>query len=184
MYHQRWSLLFATFLVLLFSYFPSFIERKYDIFLPIEYEFLMVLFIYVSLFLGSVHSYYTRIWWWDILLHVSSGLVLGFCGFLLLYVLYYKNKITSKPFWLVFFSFCFALALGTLWEIFEFSMDQSFGLNMQKSGLIDTMWDLIVDALGAFVTSLLGYFYIQGKKTPLFHRLLQKFEKRNPRFFH
>ena len=62
-------------------------------------------------------------------------------------------------------------------------MDQIFGLNMQKSGLIDTMWDLIVDSIGALLTSLVGYFYIRGKKLPLFTRFLQKFSKENPKYF-
>jgi hypothetical protein len=49
------------------------------------------------------------------------------------------------------------------WEIFEFSMDQIFGLNMQKpmlgdpSGLTDTMWDMIVNLIGAAIVSLSGW---------------------------
>ena len=52
------------------------------------------------------------------------------------------------------FAFTFALALGNVWEIFEFGMDRLFGLTMQKpmagdpSGLTDTMWDLITAHYG------------------------------------
>ncbi len=46
-------------------------------------------------------------------------------------------------------AFSFAVSIGTLWEVFEFGMDILFGLSMQKSGVIDTMDDLIVDAIGA-----------------------------------
>ena len=31
------------------------------------------------------------------------------------------------------------MMIGAVWEIFEYGMDQTFGLNMQKSGLDDTM---------------------------------------------
>ncbi|MDZ7684118.1 MAG: hypothetical protein U5O39_03165 [Gammaproteobacteria bacterium] len=61
------------------------------------------------------------------------------------------------------FSFMFAVGVGALWEIFEFAMDSIFGLDMQKamlgdpSGLTDTMWDLILDALGALTISTIGY---------------------------
>jgi uncharacterized membrane protein YjdF len=60
-----------------------------------------------------------------------------------------------NPGFVALFAFVFAIALGTLWEIFEFAMDQIFGLEMQKpmfgdpSGLTDTMWDMIVNAIGA-----------------------------------
>ena len=69
---------------------------------------------------------------------------------------------------LALFSFSFAIAIGVVWEIFEFFMDISFGLNMQKSGLIDTMGDLIVDSLGALLASGIGYFYLRIKHTLVF----------------
>ena len=40
-------------------------------------------------------------------------------------------------------------------------MDSFFGLNMQKSGLTDTMWDLIITAVGACVASVPGYLYLR-----------------------
>lgn len=62
------------------------------------------------------------------------------------------------------FSFCFALALGAFWEIFEFVIDGLFGFSMQKNGLIDTMWDLIVDTLGALIAAVSGYLYIRYRR--------------------
>ena len=59
--------------------------------------------------------------------------------------------------------------MGVFWEIIEFSCDRLFGLNMQKfrlpteDGLVDTMIDLIVDSIGAFTVSFIGYLYIKGK---------------------
>ncbi len=182
-FEKMWMLLFLSSLILILTFTPSFFEKRYKINLPIEFEFVIILFLYASLFLGEIQSYYTRFWWWDIILHISSGIALGFVGFLILYILYQKNKIDAKPVWIAVFAFCFAVAIGAVWEIFEFSMDQLFGFNMQKSGLIDTMWDLIVDSLGALLTSAIGYYYIKGKKTPLFTRFLQDFSKENPQYF-
>jgi uncharacterized membrane protein YccC len=181
--NQRWLLLFTTTLILILTYIPQAIERRYNIQIPIEFEFIIILFIYASLFLGEIRSYYTRYWWWDIILHTSSGLALGFIGFLILYILYAQQKIQAKPFWIALFAFCFALAIGSVWEIIEFIADQLLGTTMQKSGLIDTMWDLIVDAVGALITSFIGYFYIRGKHPPLFTRLINKFVKENPKYF-
>lgn len=181
--NQRWTVLFVTTLILLLTMAHGLFEKKYNISLPLEFELIIIIFLYASLFLGELHGYYTKFWWWDIALHTSSGIALGFIGFIILYILYHKNLITAKPFWIVLFSFCFAVAIGAVWEIFEFVMDSLFGFNMQKSGLIDTMWDLIVDSIGALFTSLVGYYYIKGKKIPLFNRMLYKFFKENPQLY-
>jgi hypothetical protein len=181
--NQRWSLLFATSLIFALTFLPSFIERRYKIYLPVEFELVIILFIYTSLFLGEVKSYYAKLWWWDIVLHTGSGLALGLAGFLIMYTLDRKSMIKASPVWIAIFSFSFGVAIGAIWEIFEFSMDVFFNLNMQKSGLTDTMLDLIVDSLGALIVSVIGYFYVKGNKTPLFTRMLQRFIKENPKFF-
>jgi hypothetical protein len=69
-------------------------------------------------------------------------------------------------------------------------MDQVFGTNMQKemfgdpSGLTDTMWDLIVDTLGALLISVLGSGYIKTAKNQSFlERWIHSFVKSNPRLF-
>ncbi|MBU0460486.1 MAG: hypothetical protein KKH52_00080 [Nanoarchaeota archaeon] len=182
-WNLRWTLLFASILILISTFLPNIFEKKYKINLPLEFEFVIIIFLYTSLFLGEIHSYYTLFWWWDIVLHMGSGIALGFVGFLILYILYCQGKVRAKPIWIALFAFCFAVAIGAVWEIFEFGMDQIFGLNMQKSGLSDTMWDLIVDSIGALLTSFVGYFYIRGNKIPLFTRFLSKFSKENPRYF-
>lgn len=179
----QWALVFSASLILALTFLPYLFEKKTRVNLPLEFELVVVLFIFASLFLGEIHAYYTLYWWWDVVLHTSSGLALGFAGFLIAYTLYYQDKIKAKPIWIVIFAFCFGVAIGAVWEIFEFSMDQIFGFNMQKSGLVDTMWDLIVDAAGSLVVSLVGYYYIKGKKIPLFNRVLNKFNRENPRFF-
>ena len=64
-----------------------------------------------------------------------------------------------SPVFIAVFAFCFALAMGAVWEIYEFTMDSVFGTNMQKymldngtaligqAALQDTMKDIIVDAI-------------------------------------
>ncbi|MCG2718729.1 MAG: hypothetical protein L6408_07850 [Nanoarchaeota archaeon] len=180
---QQWLTLFISCVVLASTFLPAIIERNYKIDLPIEFELAIVLFIYSTLFLGEVHGYYTKFWWWDTVLHGSSSMALGFIGFIIIYSLYRWNKIKAKPYLIAIFSFSFAVAIGTVWEIFEFGMDSLFGMTMQKSGLVDTMWDLIIDSGGALITSTLGYLYIKGNKFRLFERLLRRFIEKNPHLF-
>ena len=101
-----------------------------------------------------------------------------------------KLQLHMKAGFVAFFAFLFALGVGALWEIFEFTMDSLFGMNMQKpmlgdpSGLTDTMWDLIVDALGALVVSFLGWRYLKNPEQKSFlERWIDSFVARNPRFF-
>lgn len=181
--NRRWSLLFTTSLIFLTTFLPYLIERRYRIMLPIEFEFVIVVFLYMALYLGEIHSYYLRYWWWDTMLHTASGIAFGFVGFIILYVLYRRKVLSANPFWFAVLAFFFSLGIGALWEVFEFGMDSAFGTSMQKSGLVDTMWDLIVDALGALVTSMVGFFYFKTQKGSLFGRLTKKFVKENPGLF-
>lgn len=181
-WNKNIEILFIAVGILILTFIPSFIARNYKINIPTEFEALVVLFISFSLFLGEVHQFYTRYWWWDLFLHSFSGLLLGFAGFLALYIMYTEHKIRTTPRLAMFFSFCFAVAIGALWEIVEFTVDGALGWNMQKSGLVDTMWDLIVNSISAVVISASGYFYLRRKKQgPFFERWIKKFVEKNPR---
>ena len=85
-----------------------------------------------------------------------------------------------SPLLVAVFAFTFAITMGVLWEIFEFTMDSLFGTTMQSwnlphdttligkefqgSGLRDTMSDLIVNSIGALLTSILCYFLYKEEK--------------------
>lgn len=186
LWQGQWLTALTTAAILVVTLFPVFLKRTLDVFIPPEIEVLAVLFVFASLFLGEVRGYYLRFWWWDAVLHAASGFLLGLLGFLLVYVLNEKEEIElhMKPGFVALFAFMFALGLGTVWEIFEFAMDSTFGLNMQKSGLRDTMWDLIVDAAGALVIAVLGYGYLQASPGESFlGKWILHFIERNPHLF-
>ena len=166
----QWETAIITAIIAMVTHLPSIISRRYRFVLPAEFEALAVLFVFGSLFLGEVRGYYTRFWWWDALLHTGAGFLLGILGFMLVYAINQKGlgDLKLKPSFIAIFSFTFSLALGALWEIFEFGMDQIFGLNMQKSGLVDTMWDLIVNVIGAAAIALLGYRWLKTSEVDSF----------------
>ena len=170
---------------------PAVLGDRLPVDIPAEFQVLAVVFVFAALFLGEVRSWYVRIWWWDIALHTSSGLLLGLVGFLLVYVLNENERVDvhMRPRFVALFAFLFAVAVGALWEVFEFAMDRLFGANMQKpmfgdpSGLTDTMWDLIVDTLGAFAISALGWWYMRRGERSFIEAWIRKFIARNPRLF-
>ncbi len=185
--NKRWTLFFVTLLTLILSLSLILIEKKYKIYFPPELHLFSVIFIYAGIYLGEVQNFYLKYWWWDSVLHAISGFVLGIIGFGIMYVLFKTHKIKTSPKIIAFLSFCFALAIGALWEIFEFAMDNIFGLNMQKThignGVTDTMFDLILDAFGAIFSSTAAYFYFKKGDSKLYNYLVKYFEKKNPKLF-
>ncbi len=175
--------LFFSIIVLFITFFPYIFNWKFNLKIPTEIQMIIVLFIYSSLYLGEIQSYYTKFWWWDIFLHTGSAIIFGFIGFTILYFMYSKNNVKARPWAIAIFSFTFAMAIGAIWEIFEFSVDQILKYNMQKSGLVDTMWDLIVDALGAILATSIGYIYLKTRKTIVFNTLIKKLVLENKSVF-
>lgn len=151
---------------------PSALDRRLSIRLPDYMYVLYFLFLYCAIYLGEVRSFYYLIPQWDTVLHAFSGAMLGALGFILVSVLNRTERIRVQlsPFFVSLFAFCFALAMGALWEIYEFSMDGLFSLNMQKfaladgtlligrGALTDTMQDLITDAVSSLGVTAVGFF--------------------------
>ncbi len=172
--------------ILFLTYLPFIFRTKFHLYLPMEIEAATIIFIFLSFFLGDFQGYYYRFWWWDIMLHLSSGFLLGIVGFMLIYMLNQEKHIRLKmaPSFVALFSFAFALAIGAVWEIVEFILDRSLGLNMQKSGLVDTMFDLIVDAVGALVVSAIGFLYMKYRtRSYIFDSIIQRLIEKNPHHF-
>lgn len=187
----RWMTAFLNLAIMTVILAPVVLRERLPVRLPAEMLVVAVAFIFAALFLGEMRSYYERIWWWDIALHTTSGFLLGVFGFLMVYVLNECRSIgvSMRPRFVAFFAFLFAVAVGTVWEIFEFSMDRLFGMNMQKpmfgdpSGLTDTMWDLIVDMLGALVVSLIGWWYMHRGAKSFIENWINRFIDHNPAMF-
>ena len=172
--HSQDFLIIITFIL---TYYPSILEKKFGVYLPKRIQLVITLFIFAAQVLGEIGDFYEKISWWDTMLHTISGVVLGLVGFLFVYLLNEKGNlnVNLSPKFVVLFAFCFALTMGVFWEFFEFGADRLLGYNMQKfrllgqDGLVDTMEDLIVDAIGAIIACAVGSLYIKKKKDVLFN---------------
>jgi len=191
LYERKWLNALIVAAILLLTALPTIFARGVKILISPQFELPAITFIFASFYLGERRDFYARFWWWDLALHSTSGVLLGILGFLLVYVLNANPRIDlhMQPGFVAFFAFCFSITVGALWEIFEFAMDQLFGMNMQKpmfddpSGLTDTMWDLIVDAVGTILVAVYGYRYMRRGERSLIERWIQRFVKTNPRLF-
>lgn len=183
-----WLSSYLVLMIIIVTAFPFFFRKHMPVDLPSEFHMLAIVFIFASLFLGEIQDFYQRLWWWDIALHGTSGLLMGILGFLLVYLLNESKRVDlyMQPRFVALFAFVFAVAIGTIWEIFEFAMDQTVGSNMQKpmfgdvSGLTDTMWDMIVNALGALFISLFSLGYMKRHEGFFVNDWIRKFIEKNP----
>ena len=143
---------------------------------------ILLLFVGVCAFFGERLKLYDTIWWWDVMLHIVSGVAFSMLGFMIAAKL---SKHSISPLLAALFAFTFAVTVGVGWEIYEFVMDSFRGTNMQRwmfmpipesaewlsetmalrgSGLIDTMKDLIAGTASALVTAVIGYFCLKRKE--------------------
>lgn len=150
---------------------PDLIQKKFSCSIPNHLTILYYIFLYCAIYLGEVHSFYYRIPFWDSILHGFSAGMLGVFGFWLVDLLNQNEKVRVhlSPVFVALFAFCFAVTVGSLWEIYEFLGDEMLGLNMQKfreadgtvlighQALSDTMKDIIIDSIGAFIIAVLGF---------------------------
>ena len=175
---RQWLTAFSGAVVLLLSFAPSALERHLRVQLPVEVSLFTCLFLFATFVLGELRDFYERVWWWDLAMHGTSAFVLGLIGFLMVYVFYMTHRVKIEPIYVACISFGAAVTVGTMWEIFEFLMDQSFGLQMQRSGLVDTMTDQIVNAVGALVAAIIGYRYVKHGDAMWGHRVIRNLAQR------
>lgn len=160
---------------------PSAIEKKFSVDIPDVMEMLYFIFLFCAIYLGEVQDFYYRIPSWDIILHCFSGAMLGALGFVIVNFLNDAEKVNLhlSPLFVTLFAFCFALAAGTVWEIYEFLADGILNTNMQKfitadgtvligrDAVSDTMEDLIVDALSSLAICIVGFFTLKKENQSL-----------------
>lgn len=156
---------------------PDFIEHKIQIHIPSNMLLLYAVFLYCAIYLGEVRAFYYNVPHWDTILHTFSGGMLGALGFSFVTILNKSEKIPMNlsPVFVAVFAFCFAVTLGVFWETMNLPLTASASELCRSScwktgtqligraALLDTMKDLIVDCLGAFIMSFVGYLSLRYK---------------------
>ena len=155
-----WPAVFVTLAALFLTVLPGQIASRVGLRFPPSFLAAIALFVLATLYLGEVYDFYDRFWWWDLTLHFGSAMGFGILGFLMVFMMFEGDRYAAPPWAVGVLSFCLAMTVGVLWEIFEYAMDTLFGFNMMKSGLPDTMGDFIVNTLGAALAALAGVIYL------------------------
>ena len=120
------------------------------------------IFIFIAQVLGCICNLYNVIWYFDLVVHFVSGLFSFYIGLIII-----KNfNLECSLFFKIFFCICFCGLIAVLWEIFEFSGDCLFNLNIQhnrSTGVFDTMEDMIMAIIGSLVYAFGFYIKYNNK---------------------
>lgn len=170
LYIGEYPFALATALAIVLSFIPSIVERNNRVHLPFELDFLITSALFLHIFLGEVLMFYERVSIWDNVLHFYGTAVVAILAFMIVYTLHYTKKLRLTLPFIGLFTVTFALAVGSLWEIAEFTVDAVFAENTQK-GLADTMWDLVYDLIGGVFIAVLGMLYVRFTKPETRRRL-------------
>lgn len=164
----------------------QFIKNKYHFQIPNMLDFILISFAFSGLILGDVFNFYGKIPYWDSILHTFSGVVIAYVGFIVIEFLdkEYTIPLSVSPLFMSIIVVSVALAIGAVWEIGEYTVDDIFHTNNQQymqstratlydeddiplqghDALDDTMKDLMLDLAGAIVVSAIEYKKIEKKQ--------------------
>ena len=172
---KRWDILLVNLLVLSLTFLPYVMEKILAISLPMNFYIPYLSSLVLAVFLEKLFA--------GIVLQIFLGMVLGMIGFILLFLLYSNSRIKTSYIFIAFFSFCFSVSLGTMWEVFRYFLAVVFSLEIGSFSINNTVWGLVFTMIGAFIASTAGYLYIRHKKNGSLHRLAVAFRRARPRLF-
>ena len=192
--NESFYFFFFTVATLIYMSLAGLIQKKMKIVIPPRLISMITLFIFLGTFLGQAMGFFEYFFWWDKMLHAISGVILCMIAFAVISAFNDADlDFRLGAIYAAIISFLFAVAVSGLWEIVEYAFDCILGTSMQcwnedptqyftgrpeqGVGLIDTMEDLIVATVGAFIVSVIGYSYLKKGKSFMESKRLSELEE-------
>lgn len=119
---------------------------KFKINIPALLEGSYYLFIFATLILGEVFTFYGFFPFWDIVLHLLSGFVCAGVGFA---IVGFMNKTKLPVAFVIIFVFCFSMTAGVMWEFCEFVSDETIRTDAQKDMVVNNVSTMTMHAYGS-----------------------------------
>lgn len=183
----RLQLIFTATVTLIATFLPSYLDERTKIQLPEVLEVIVIVFVIAAGYLSQRYNLFVRFYWWDDLLHFTSGTFIAIAGLLLIYMLNQRYSFDLSPWLIAIFTFSFSVAVAVFWEIGEFFADSMWQTNYQKwdvpadtpllgksyqgLALRDTMADLIIASAGAMLIALLAFLSLTHRKEKMLNNI-------------
>lgn len=144
---------FAAAVAFLLTTTPALMARNLHLYLPWEINLLIAVSFYLHV-MGHVEGYYVTLApCYDKLAHLIASATVGLVAFFIALFAEHRGDIRLTGGAIIVFILTATLAAGVIWEIYEFTVDQVFGTNLQF-GNADTMSDLIADLVGGTIAAV------------------------------
>lgn len=111
-------------------------------------QILIYLFIFGTEILGEIYSLYAKTNYFDLIMHALSGYIVASLAIYIIKL--FEDKVNKRL--IIVFTISLSMAVASLWEIAEFSIDNLLDKDMQK----DTI-----------VTEITSTLFSPDKKTPI-----------------
>lgn len=128
-------------------------------------SFLIIWLLTFAHMTAEIYFLYWRLQWFDIVTHFLGGLWLGVTSLWFWYLSGYIGKIRFPDKNALFIALGAGLAVGLLWEVYEYGVWQFTGKGLPYNYIPDTILDLIMDVVGAGVGYLLFMKLIKGAES-------------------
>jgi hypothetical protein len=171
-YNSLWHLVSTNIFLLVLMFLPQII-KKYEIKFPQKFEWFLLLFVLLTIFLGKVSGIITPI---------IFGIAIAMIGFMISAILYSSNQIKKNYFLIILFSFNFAVALGFGIELLKYYLKIVLGHFISPELYSYSMQTMTFVILGALISAIFGYMYMKYKKG-VFKTLAKSFTENNPSLF-
>lgn len=171
-YNQLWHLMSANIFLLILVFAPRII-KKYEIKIPSEFEWFLLIFTIITLILGKYKG---------IIAPIFFGISVALIGFLTLAILYSSNQIKKNYFLIIIFSFNFAVTFGFILELIKFYLKIILGYPVIPGNFEFSMKTMLFVIAGAAISSVFGFIYMKGKSGFL-GSIVKKMIISNPKIF-
>jgi hypothetical protein len=149
---SRWQVSLGGIFV---SALPLLLLRSKEIYFKTPLILGYYLTIILSIFLGSIGSFYNRFYLWDSSVHLYKGIYIGFFGIALFKLMVPSiYRIDFSKFILTTFILALSVSSSVVWEIYEFVGDLVITHTMQAGGNKDTMYDLLCGFFGGLIVAI------------------------------
>lgn len=163
-------------MMLLILRLPFMLKKTFKFEMPWMLSAVIVLFGFTTFMLGDALDFYGKFYWWSIVHHAVSGVMMSIVAFWLIHVSMNEHSkyVYSNKILLFFFVLMFPVGMGAFWEILEYAIDSILGSNSQQfmasatgfivsseeiplvghEALYDTMLDMILNFIGSLAVAV------------------------------
>ncbi|UCE38340.1 MAG: hypothetical protein JSW00_03630 [Thermoplasmata archaeon] len=159
-WRKDWLWVIGCGFAILLGFIPTILKHDFNITLPwvLDLMISIVIFLHVG---GVIFNLYGIIPGYDTITHFVASILVGFLAFIIIYILHeHWDGLHMDLYAMAFLVVIFAMAMGVVWEFFEWGTDLLFGTHEQW-GLQDTMKDLLVDTIAGIVIAIIGVKLVQ-----------------------